>query len=374
MPVSPSIRAAAAAIGLMICSSQATALDIVFRDVTPGGMPATVRSAFDHAASLWKAVLADPVTVYMDISYTDDGNNGILGGANPTFAVGSYALVSTGLALDATSAADVSAVGSLDAGPGFAFLAANPDGTIRFDADTNPCLSGGPSAPCRNNNQLLAVTTANVKALGYDIPTTALSPDGAFAVNAFYAPFFDFDRSDGVSAGKVDFVSVAAHEIAHVLGFVSGVDIVDICTPATFCGLDNGYALDSFAVFSTLDLFRYSTLYGVRDLRAGAPAGLSIDGGASFVAQMSTGRFNGDGFQASHFKGGPANLMGPYGLPGIAVDPGPVDLLAMDVIGWDMAAPIPEPETYALMELGLGLVVLATRRRRQARRVQHLAA
>jgi hypothetical protein len=91
---------------------------------------------------------------------------------------------------------------------------------------------------------------------------------------------------------------------------------------------------------------------------------LPIDGSASFIAQMSTGDFNGDGAQASHSNAGPPNLMGPCGLPGLSVNPGFEDLTAMDVVGWDLATPIPEPQTYALMLLGLGLVGWATRRQR----------
>jgi hypothetical protein len=360
-----SLRAAAAAIGLLVCSAQSSALEIVFRDITPGGMSAPVRAAFDQAASIWGSLLADPVKVYIDISYVNDGKTGILGGAFGFSAVADYPLFRDALVADAKSTVDLTAVGSLAAGPGFAFLASNPDGTIRFDADTNPCPLSGPSVPCMNNNQFMAISTANGKALGFDIPTSPDLPDGEFFMNAYYAPLFDFDRSDGISAGKYDFVSVAMHEIAHVLGFESGVDIVDICTPASDCGFDNGFALDSYAVFSMLDLFRYSTVYaGVRDLRAGGPAGLSIDGGATFIQMMSTGRYNGDGYQASHFQAGPPNLMGPYGLKGISVDPGFADLTAMDAIGWDLATPIPEPETYALMLLGLGLVGWATRRQR----------
>jgi len=38
---------------------------------------------------------------------------------------------------------------------------------------------------------------------------------------------FDYDSSDGITAGYYDFETVALHEIGHVLGFVSVVDAID---------------------------------------------------------------------------------------------------------------------------------------------------
>jgi hypothetical protein len=341
----------------------AQALNIVFRDTTPGGMSAEALSAFNQAAQIWSARLADPVTVYVDIGYRNDGNNGILGSAGSTYGVAAYSDVRSALIADATSAADFSATASLSAGPRFSFMGSNLDGTSRFDNDSNPCLAG-PSAPCATNNTFLSLTTANGKALGFSTGTNAANPDGYLSFNAFYGAEFDFDRSDGIAAGRYDFVAIAAHEIGHSLGFVSGVDDMDFCTPYIFCGLDNRYGAEPFAVYSTLDLFRYSAP-GVRDLRVGMPAGLSIDGGNSMVESFSTGVYNGDGFQASHFIAGAPNLMNPYGFLGKVTDPSQADMIAFDVIGWDTVNPIPEPETYAMMALGLVAVAVAARRRRR---------
>lgn len=344
-------------------SLPASALNIVFRDTTPGGMSAQALSAFNQAAQIWTARLADPVTVFVDIAYRNDGNNGILGSAGSTYGIATYSDVRNAMIGDATSAADFSAVASLGAGSGFSFMGSNLDGTSRFDNDSNPCLAG-PSAPCANNNTSLSITTANGKALGFNTGTSAANPDGELSFNAYYGAEFDFDRSDGIAAGRYDFVAIAAHEIGHSLGFVSGVDDIDFCTPFAFCALDNKFGAEPYAVYSTLDLFRYSAL-GVRDLRVGMPAGFSIDGGNSMIESFSTGAYNGDGWQASHFIAGAPNLMNPFGFLGQVTDPSQADMLAFDVIGWDTVNPIPEPETYAMMALGLVAVVAAARRRRR---------
>lgn len=61
---------------------------------------------------------------------------------------------------------------------------------------------------------------------------------------------FDFNHNN-VAPGKINFVGVAAHEIGHALGFVSGVDDID--------GLNGVYTGDTLCS-NLLDLFRNSSL------------------------------------------------------------------------------------------------------------------
>ena len=243
---------------------------------------------------------------------------------------------------------------NLQAGPALTFLATQGDLSSRFDNDGSV------------NNTLLGLTTANAKAMGYAVGTNAASPDASIEFATGFAGDFVYTRVNGVPSNKIDFITVAEHEIGHVLGFTSGVDDIDFCAgPANGCGLPN--TADRFEGdwwYEPLDLFRYSAP-GAMDVRVGGTPYFSVDGGATSIEKFSTGAFNGDGWQASHFGPGALNLMRAFVHNGEFYDATARDLAAFDAIGWDVAA-VPEPETYAMMLLGLGAVGWASRRRARA--------
>jgi len=151
------------------------------------------------------------------------------------------------------------------------------------------------------------------------------------------------------------------------MGFVSGVDIVDITGGAgPYAPID----LDGYRVFSVLDLYRYSADSleadgqpangAVLDLAYGDTPFFSIDAGVTNLGTFSTGSFNGDGRQASHWKDNVGlGLLDPTAAPGEVLAISDLDLLAFDVIGYDL---IPEPATISL--LGLGALAIVRRRRR----------
>ncbi len=123
-----------------------------------------------------------------------------------------------------------------------------------------------------------------------------------------------------------------------------------------------------------------------------APSDISLQGVTVHAEMVSNGLLgNGVDVTVSHTRGGVTSTLGSFVVSGadytpqafsfgvapllfmagdrITVDVGPnggysYDHLNIDVV--TTAAPVPEPETYALMLAGLGLVGFAARRRRAA--------
>jgi hypothetical protein len=305
---------------------QASALTFALHNiggVTPGSQ---AEAGFLRAAALWQSFLADPVTVRLDVGFSTLGPN-ILGSTGSASKVVSYSAVRTALTADKLSSDDAAAVASLSPGASLAFFTNNSAGTRVFDNDGSA------------NNTVLNVSTANLKALrittdanGQPVDTGAA--DGSITFSSDFT--WDFDPSNGITAGAIDFVGVAFHEIGHALGFESGVDTVDYYSGA---GPGAPVNLNPYAIFSTLDLFRYSGS-GVRDLSYGGTTYFSLNGGTTNLALFSTGDFQGDGNQASHWKDGLGiGIMDPTSVPaGQANVITSRDIQAMDVIGWNLVS------------------------------------
>ena len=120
------------------------------------------------------------------------------------------------------------------------------------------------------------------------------------------------------------------------LGFTSGVDLVDAHHGTSPGAGINAVNLDGFAIFDSLDMFRYSSA-GQLNFAFGGNPYFSIDGGTTNLGGFSTGRAQGDGQQASHWKDGLGlGIMDPTANPaGNVNNPTNLDLMAFDIIGWD---------------------------------------
>jgi hypothetical protein len=342
------------ALAVWLPGRQAWAIDFQYLcvgDPTCSSFNANAYAGFQSAGARWSSLFSDAFTVRLQIGFSNLGAN-ILGGANPSLNYLSYANYRSLLGLDRISASDNAAFASLGSD-------ADVDLLINYTRDS----PNGPGSPvpyldnnAGNNNKILSLATANVKALGitaaYDSIANPSQIDAQISFNSAFS--WDFDPSNGISAGSFDFIGVASHEIGHALGFISGVDLLDTNSP-------NGvayYNADQFVALSSLDLFRYSAQSaavtgGVNDWTAdNRPKYFSLDRGVTSLALFSTGQVHGDGYQAGHWKDNLAlGLLDPTFSQGELGVIRPLDVQAFDVIGYDLRSltsqltsqPVPGP-------------------------------
>ena len=346
-------------------------LKFILNDLGGVGAGSDALKGFTAAAKVFSNVFKDNITIRLDVQFTQLGAN-ILGSTGSTTNQGSYTLIKTLLGADSKTGYDAKAVSNLAGGAALTFVTNEPPVSGAIDSRTR-FLDANNSF----DNLNVQINTAQVKALGltpvYNPANNAQGRDGSVSFSNQYV--WDFDRSDGITAGAIDFVGVAAHEIGHALGFRSGVDLADAnARPATPAPGARG--LNNIAWGTVHDLFRYGTFDGqtVLDWSINSPVCHSIDGGDTCTGALSTGRFNGDGRQASHWKDDALTnnligLMDPTATgfggtrPFQAVTQ--ADLIAFDVMGYDLNS-VPEPATWAMMIGGFGFVGAAARRRRTA--------
>ncbi len=366
----------ATAAGIAILGTPASAqTKIVLHDI--GGVAGSPAEAgFRIAASYWESVLTNNVTIDFDVGFSALGP-GVLGGTSTSLytyvPIQDYydALVANGV-----SALDAQAIAHLEP------LSAN--GSVapivpqyRNQANhTGVNATGSRVAPDGEAiSSTIAVASSTWQALTGDVSGT----DANIQFSSTFA--FDFDPSDGITAGQYDFIGVAIHEMGHALGFLSGADDFDY-------SVGGGFPVDEYWWGYASDLFRYSA-NGQLNWNFDTPSYFSIDGGASAFlgnSYYSTGENNGDGWQASHWKapGGCANFVGimnPYICDGLVDSITAQDLGFFDAIGWNVnvdvlanpnynfttaqvyAAAVPEASSWMMMILGFGALGGAMRYR-----------
>ena len=396
------VACGAAVLGLVAAAAPAHA-QLKINLIDNGGVagsPAEI--GFKIAAGYWESVISSNVTINLGVGYNALGA-GIIGSTSSSRYVVSVPSALNQLIVNGQSALDKALV--------------LPD---VYQSGSNigvQMIRNAPAAGARGvdpttvfydttlttNNTRVVSTEANLKALGYTGFGAGHDADVTFS-SAFS---FDFNPLNGISSGQMDFIGVAIHEIGHALGFISGVDTYDVVGgkgPSAAAGLT--YNWENQAVGTILDLFRYSNdptnlVPGsgpVLDWSVGTASYFSIDGGQTQFngrSQFSTGAYNGDGRQASHFKDTPSASGGCNGYNQIGVmDPtfcygemgviSATDLAAFDAIGWNLnidvlankgytintadiyraATAVPEPLSWATMLFGFAIAGGAIRRSR----------
>ena len=197
---------------------------------------ATAQAAVNLVKAYFETSFTDPITLNITVQFSDLGTDtyGKSSVTTPTVSY-SYTQIRNALSADATTNDDATSVGSLPLS----------------DQNTNP-------------SHLRYLFTAEEKALGLRSATDTAS-DGTVSLDNNASVTWDYDRSDGITAGSLDFIGVVAHEFTEVMGraMLTGAGNTVQGGPA------NGYY--------PLDLFHYSG-NGVRTFSGTTAGYFSIDG------------------------------------------------------------------------------------------------
>jgi hypothetical protein len=269
-------------------------------------------AAFERAAAQWESFIADPITITINAELQNLGDPNVIGSTSPFLLAAPLSEIRPQLLSDAQNDAGDAIVASLPSSltviypPGY-----DPDGDIGVDK-------------------------AAAKAMGFTGLDAMFGASDADIVFNTQFPF-DFDSSNGVGAGLVDFETVAAHEIGHALGFGSSVDFVDVLPPQAL-------------PVAVLDFFRFPNdtaddpsspaEFGTA-ARSQVPGSADVFDDTDVEHLMSTGAMGGDGRQASHWKddaltGTRIGMMDPTLADGEVFTITSADLRALDLIGYDI--------------------------------------
>ncbi len=284
------------------------------------GLNSAATNALNLAGSSWSSKLFDPITINITVNMTNLNDTRVIGNASSIDLWTSYTPLRNLLVSDAVNEAKNGIVNYLPTANQFsAYL---PTGITKTD--------------------YLLATKANFKALGEtDLDNQFGINDGTINFNSSFA--FDYDASNGITSGTMDFETVAAHEIGHILGFVSIVGEIDAMLAENQTGAITPYLLDLFRFGTTANpttTADFTTMS--RDLRPGVA---SYFNDLSVQVPFSTGYLTGDGNQASHWKETATNL---WGIMDPALAYGQIaaissnDLRTLDLIGYEVTSvPLP---------------------------------
>jgi hypothetical protein len=293
-------------------------MDIILRGTAQLDANPQAKAAFERAAAIWEARIANPITVYVDVDYGSTSFGEPFGENTIAQASSDY----RGGAPDLYAPLRALLVARADNAAEAAIYALLPTGTVLTDLGATT---------------VVAAPSMGLRAVGA-LPAAAATTDGAPRISFNSAFNYDFDPSNGITPGQTDFEGVVVHEIGHMLGFVSTVGFIDSGAP-NLTGI--------------FDWFRFrpgvTTGSFTSAQRVQSPGGDHVHFAGGLVHAMSTARGDGtggDGQQASHWKddaqsGTRIGIMDPTLSAGARSELTAADLLAFDVMGYTIVSGSP---------------------------------
>lgn len=302
-------------------SEQDAGLNIILRGTPQLENFPQAKNAFLRAAETWEAVIRSSITIIVDVDFGptrfgEPFDNPNIIGSTDTQDIGStslYPTVRSRLLAQASSPREAELYNAL------------PVGALPTDVGSTAGVIA-PSAVFRALGIISSIADPATE-------TATLGPPPAIGFNSAFQ--FDFDPSDGITAGKTDFDATAVHELGHALGFTSNVGTLELNPRAALAP-------------SVLDLMRFRpgvTLPTFSSaLRVQSSGGTQVFFAGEPELLLSTGRGDatgGDRRQASHWKddefiGQYIGIMDPTLGPGKREIITDRDLLAFDAMGFQV--------------------------------------
>ncbi|MEL6553511.1 MAG: NF038122 family metalloprotease [Cyanobacteria bacterium J06621_11] len=293
------------------------------------------RVVFEVAARILSTFVTDDTSVDVHVLGASGLNDGkAVGGAVPLFHKVHYGVLKQYLEQDASSYIDEQSVLHMQDG-----------NTVDLSAYGDVI----------NGSTEILLTRAQAEALGMDesllladnstwerdtIDTAGL--DGYLVVNQDFEWNNDVLRLNEATEGTLDTLSMAIHELTHVMGFVSGIDgTININELLSGELSVEGTTLFDLRRFTATSAELENPDGSVSSITEGEAAYLSADGGKTILGELSTGQnkdIGGDGYQASHWKRMQVamGIMDPTLAYKEQLSLSERDLQALDLLGWDV--------------------------------------
>jgi len=295
-----------------------------------------VEAAFNRVAADYSSVFANPLNVHIQVSWgmvngSPLPSTALGSSSDPLYGYFTYAQIKNALT---------------------SFSQRNPSDTALASVVRNLPLYA-PSAIPR-----YVLPSAEAKALGL-VSANSGTIDGYIGF-AGTTSNYDFDPSNGIAPGTYDFEAVAAHEMAEVLGRISGLN-------------------SSSPSFGTpLDLMRYSAP-GQLSFSYNQAAYFSIDGGRTNLGNFNNSTSGGDRSDWLTLVTS-TDVQDAFIYPGRNFNLSYADLTVLDALGWGgsnvgdtssgtptrtafaLVEEVPEPSTIAVFGFGLMALAFAMRR------------
>ncbi|NJM99869.1 MAG: hypothetical protein HC800_24465, partial [Phormidesmis sp. RL_2_1] len=307
------------------------------------------RVVFEVAARILGQFITDTTTVDIHILGASGLNEGkAVGGAVPLFHTVHYGVLKQYIEQDSSSYIDAQSVLHMQNGNTVDLSAY---GEV-IDGNTEILLTRAQAEALGMNKPLILENGSVLDR--YVIDSAGL--DGYIVVNQDFKWNNDVLRTSEAAEGTLDSLSMALHEMTHVMGFVSGIDgTIDIKTLLSEKLSVSGTTLFDLRRFTATSATIKNPDGSVSSITAGEAAYLSADGGKTSLGNLSTGQntaIGGDGYQASHWQRMQVamGIMDPTLAYKERLSLAQRDLQALDLLGWDV--------NYALLSTDLNMEAL----------------